>query len=203
MLTDKEKLDALIEQYKVLSGESQSYLQEMMKCFLYAAIVIAVGVGANLKEIGDIKAYMPLALLGLIIYFLTLGFMFVSNNVYKGEIEKRINKLSEPDVLFDYESKYKPHLISVGVLPVRIWGKLWRIGVMPNPLLGVFLIGGFYIMANQTKTFEGKTWLLFLILSIMVILSIYVFVIVPRIIKKNINDWKDVPFIINSKKGQK
>lgn len=183
-MTDKEKIDALIENYKVISEESQSYLTEMLRCFPYAAIVLAIALGfGGLTDLTkgvkaeELVQYMPLALLGLIIYFFSLGFMYINATRYKAEIEKKINEIAN-DNLFGFELQYKPELLKTGFLPIG--KKKKRILPIPNFFLGIMILGVYiYLVA------ESKHPILYISIGIIFgILALYVFLIIPRVIEE-------------------
>ena len=53
-ITDEQKLNALIEEYKMINEEVSNYQKEMIRCFLYSVVVLAIGLGYGIKE-GDIS----------------------------------------------------------------------------------------------------------------------------------------------------
>ena len=181
-ITDEQKVNALIEGYKMINEEVSNYQKEMIRCFLYSVVVLAIGLGYGIKE-GDISAiieYMPFALLGLTLYFLTLGTMYVIANRYKARIETKVNRLAgEP--LFEYESKFKPEFLRNGLLRN---GRGKRRYPLPNVLLGVMMAGAFLYLASRSK-FTSSDFVLYTLLGVAVgSLCIYVFIWIPAIIEK-------------------
>ncbi|MBV4360498.1 hypothetical protein [Pinibacter aurantiacus] len=177
-MTDKEKIDVLIENYKIVSGESKSYLTEMIRCFLYSAVVLAIAFGYGDHIEGLIK-YMPLALLGLVTYFFSLGFMYINASRYKAQIEKKINVVASDD-LFGFESIYKPDLLKTGMLPISTKKKNYRILPVPNFFLVVALIVVFLYLIWYTKQF----WLYIILSFVFALVALYVFLLIPRIIER-------------------
>lgn len=173
-MDEKSKIDALIENYKIISEETKSYLTEMIRCFIYAAIILAVGFGYG-EHFEKIVKYMPIALMGLFIYFFSLGFMYVNASRYKAQIENKINKLAA-DTLFDFELIYKAHLLKTGLLPFR--GK--NILPVPNLLLAIMILLVYiYLVWNNQKF-----WTYVIAGFIFSLIALYVFLIIPRVIEK-------------------
>ncbi len=174
-MTEKEKIDILIENYKVISEESSNYLTEMMRCFLYAAAVVAIGFGYGEKT-ENLVTYMPFALLALIIYFLSVGFQYVNANRYKAQIEYKINHLAK-EQLIDFELVYKPEISRSGMLPIG--KKNNRLLPVPNFLIGVITLVALYFLVKDKKysTFVMIAGGLFSMMAI------YVFIVIPAIIE--------------------
>jgi amino acid transporter len=186
-MTDKEKIDALIENYKTVSEESNSYLTEMIRCFPYAAIVIGIGLGYG-EHTERIIKYMPLALLALMVYFFSLGFMYVNASRYKAQIENKINNLAG-DQLFGFELNYKPDLLKTGFLPLG--KKFRRVLPVPNFLLGLVVLAAFIYLGKSnitvssgTKNIALQTWPFITVGILFGLIALYVFLIIPRIIEQ-------------------
>ncbi len=62
-MDEKSKVDALIENYKIISDETKSQLTEMIRCFIYSALILAIGFGYG-EQFDKIVKYVPLALIG-------------------------------------------------------------------------------------------------------------------------------------------
>ena len=180
-MQDKERIDILIENYKLVNEESKSYLTEMLRCFIYAAIVFAIGFGyGEIKEIGRIIKYMPFAILGLMVYFLSLGFMYVNVCRYKAQIERQINAIAKEN-LFGFEFMYKPELLKTGLLPVGKKG--FPLLPLPNLLLGIVMIIGFILLIQTIPELKGYRNELIGLSILFGALACYVFLIIPRVIE--------------------
>lgn len=187
MLTPADKLNALIENYKLVNEEVKSYLSEMIRCFLYAVAVISIGLGYgittdNSKYLVKIIDYMPFALIGLIIYFLTLGTMYVSASRYKAQVESKINKIAGEN-LFEYDSIFKPEIMRLGFLPNSKGKKVYP---LPNPILGLVVLAAFFLLVSKSTILNNSTYISYFIAGgiLISLLSIYVFVFIPKIIEK-------------------
>ncbi len=183
-MNNEDKINVLIESHKLISEETKQYRTEMMRSFVYAAFVLALALGFDPENTGKLVKYMPYAMIGLLVYFLSIGFMYVSANRYKAQLEYRINKLAQ-ETLVDFELRFKPELISRGLLPRP--GKPGRFFPTPNIMLGIIVIVGFVIMISVNFSWEKDEILhaitLLITAIIMVLIGVYVFVYVPRIIE--------------------
>ena len=180
----KDKIECLIDNYKIVSEESKSYLSEMMRCFIYSAVAIGIGLGyGESKQIDRIIKYMPFAFLAVIIYFLTLGFMYVNTCRYKAQLESKINQIAG-DELFSFESKYKPEIFKYGFLPVLIKGKRYQLLPLPNLLLGFLALLALPFLAWKSSLIQSQLSLFVVISTILGFFGIYVFLISPIIIAK-------------------
>jgi len=180
-ITDETKFSALLENYKLIHEELKTYQSEMMKCFLYAVVVlgIALGYGAVENKVDKIIDYMPFALLGLSIYFLTLGSMYVMASRYTSQIEKKINDLAK-DKIFEYESKFRPEFVRRGFLR-NSKGK--RIFPLPNVILGIMMVVAFLFLVDKSQITHHYFWWFFGCAIVLGLMTWYVFVIIPGIIE--------------------
>jgi hypothetical protein len=180
IMEDKDRINILIENYKLINEETKSYHTEMMRCFIYTAIVFAIGFGyGDKQEIGSIIKYMPFAILGLMVYFLSLGFMYVNACRYKAQIEKQINKIAGEN-LFGFELLHKPELLKTGFLPIG--KKSIRLLPIPNLLLGIVMIVAFILLVKNTEELKIYYRKFFIISILFGALACYVFLVIPRII---------------------
>jgi hypothetical protein len=191
MISDENKLTALIENYKMVNEDVRSYQSEMIKCFLYAVAIIAIGLGYGIvdKNVDKIVDYMPLALAGLIIYFLTLGTMYVSASRYKAQIEAKINKLAN-DNLFEYDLVFKPMLLRIGVLPNSKGNKRFP---LPNAFLGLVIWATFLYLVYRSTILHSYFWYILGGSILIALIGVYTFIGIPKIIERYQRTNGDIP----------
>jgi len=179
-------LQVLLEEYRSVSEEIRIYLQEMIKCFPYAAIFIALYLGWGIEGQGltssslasKIKEYVPYGFVLLSVYFLSLAYIRVGLSRYRASLEKKINDLAGNDLML-LDSKYVGNIQSMGFLR---FGNSWYERV-PTPML--FL--GFLIMVTGLLVFsldsiKRQTGVILALLFACVLITLYVFFIYPRLI---------------------
>ena len=179
------KLSVLTEQYKLITEEGRIYLREIFKCFTYAAFLIAIYLGLESeilgKGISNLRRYMPIAIVGLSIYYLTLSYSVVIIQRYKGEIEKKINRVISEDLL-DYEFDYKRRVIMSGFITIDNRKKFGF--PTPNIILGVafFILILLVFLGVEIKGKNVEVGLLIFC----GFMTVYTFLIAPNVIDKKV-----------------
>lgn len=188
----EKRIDILLEAYKMINDEAKIYLNEIFKCFIYAAIIIGVFLGGEIGLFGEenpkFREYIPFALVILIIYFLSLAYNYISILRYRGILERKINFIFDERVL-DYDSFYKRKILSSGFIGMK--SKWYAKLPSPNFLLGILISVTLFVLISSSELLTN-TRLSLLLLIICGVIAVYVYLIYPSIIKKKIkNEYHD------------
>lgn len=177
----------LFEFYKLLSEEQRIYLNEELKCFFYATILVAlyfgVGVGTNLNILNEIRPFLPIGLLVLIVYYLTIYYLSMAVAQYQAKIEQQINELYGKQ-LITYDSFCKG-IKRYGFL--RLGLKFFPLIPTPSLILGLIIAFVLIIMFLGTE-FPRSSTLKLILIGTCCIMAIFVFFIFPSLVKKKIHD---------------
>ena len=190
-LTGK-KIDILWEGYKLFDEESGRLEKEMLRCFIYAAVVIAIPFGVT-KLGGDenigatiekTKRLVPFAILLVYYYYLTLMYFVICISIYKSGIEKKINDLVGDNNFINYNSLFTYKIYSKVLLP--IWKK--RLIPSPNLILAFLILGAIITVTFSEDLLPAGEWSIFfyLICGFTVFITLYVFFHLSEVVKK---DW--------------
>jgi hypothetical protein len=183
---------ALLESYKIVSTEIQLFLKEKIKCFLYAAILMAlylgVGIGKDAEVLQKVSNYLPLGFIMLIAYFLILQYISMVLIQYRGSLEMRINKLLGQS-LIDLDSRVTKDTQRYGYL--KKGGR--ALTKIPSPSLFFGLIAAIivFIIFIDIELIKIPA-LKFLLLGLCSIMAIYVFFIFPKFLEKKIHDGEQI-----------
>jgi len=184
----EKKIDVLLEAYKMINDEAKTYLNEIFKSFIYAAIIIGLFLGGEIGIFGEgnlkFREYIPFALVILIIYFLSLAYNYISILRYRGVLERKINAIFDERVL-DYDHFYKREILSSGFIGVK--SKWYAKLPSPNFLLGILIFITLLVLISSSESLTN-TRLSLLLLIICGVLAVYVYLIYPAIIKKKIKN---------------
>lgn len=177
----------LVEFYKLLSEEQRIYLREQLKCFFYAAILVAlyfgVGLGPESEILTKIRPYLPLGLLVLIVYYLTIYYLSMAVAQYQADIEKKINELyKKPLIIYD---SFCREIKRYGFL--RINSKFFPLIPTPSLILGLIIAFVLIIMLFGTEIPRSSALKIFLI-GTCSIMALFVFFIFPSMVKKKIKN---------------
>lgn len=180
-MTEQEKVTLLVENYKLIADESKGYLAEILRCFIYFAVVLAYRFGYDRENTyNGFSDYMSWAFLCILAYLFVIGFMYINANRYKAQVEYKINKIANDD-LFEFELIYKPNLLKNGFLAYDGRESL-RFLPLPNILICVLIIV-ICVIIFWNKCGKNNE-VLILITSFIALFFIYVFLFIPRQIEK-------------------
>jgi|GEM_PF-4044706 len=188
LVEDRERdLQVLLEEYRMINNEILLYLKEMIRCFVYAAILVGVflgvGVGAGDDKgsiLKEIQQYLPYGLPVLAVYFLVLSYIRIGLTSRRWALEKRVNALMGSELL-GLES-FAARVQSHGFIKI---GRAWY-AKLPTPmlLLGLLIFAGAALVFGVGGiTYEGS--LFFYCLLACGLLALYVFFIYPRLAKRS------------------
>ena len=190
-LTEK-KIDILWEAYKLFDEESGRLEKEMLRCFIYAAVVIAIPFGVTKlggdKNIGatieKTKRLVPFAIILVYYYYLTLMYFVICISIYKSGIEKKINDLVGDSNFINYNSLFTDKIYSKVLLP--IWKK--RLIPSPNLILAFLILGAIITVTFSEDLLPAGGWsiVFYLICGFTVFITLYVFFHLSEVVKK---DW--------------
>jgi hypothetical protein len=184
---DRElELQVLLEEYRTLNGELLLYVQEMIRCFVYLAILVGaylgVGLGVGNKQngvISTIQQYLPYGLPVLALYFLVLSYIRIGLSTRRGILERKINELMGTE-LMGLDS-FTQRVQSRGFVSI---GEAWYAKLpTPMPFLCILIfIGAVLIFGTGNVTY--KSGVFFYSVLACGLLAVYVFFVYPWLAKR-------------------
>lgn len=178
---DKERLQILLQQYAMVSDEIRLYLKEVIRCFVFVSLYVALWLGLwDLTGAENARRYWPYGLLILGFYFLTLSNIRITLTVYRGYLESKINSLAGQELIF-LDSGFADRVHGGGTLR---WGPArWQFVPTPMLILAAVIAAGLFILFGRPEArFTSQEF--WVILAVLAIGSIYVFVVYPLFAKK-------------------
>lgn len=181
-------LQVLLQEYRTVSEEIRIYVQEMIKCFPYAAVLVALylgwGIGGDQNQANSIankiREYMPYGFVLLSVYFLGLAYVRVGLSRYRAHLERTINELAGKR-LMGLDSSYLVAVQSTGFLRL---GKPWYARV-PTPLLFLgFLITAAGLAVFTTERIREETIIVLFLLVGCGLTALYVFFVYPSLVDR-------------------
>jgi len=187
------KIQCLLEEYKVVSEELNMFIQEMLRCFLYGAILLSVYLGFDLGMGGaksNVITYLPYGFIMLVIYFLCLSYLNIGLVRYRAKIEIKINTMLGHPKLLEFDSYYNINIQSRGYIRL---GNRW-FQKIPSPFIILsFVIFIFICMLFVYNNIYFNINILIFAIIICFFLAIYIYFIYPRLLDKHINKtYKDI-----------
>jgi hypothetical protein len=181
------KVDLLWKMYELLDKESSSLEKEMLRSFVYAAIVIGIPFGIGKIEgvkFENVSYFIPFAFLLLYYYYLTLMYFVICISIHKAGIEKKINTLLDQDGLLNYNSAFTKAVYGDVFLP---W-KNKKIVPAPNLVLAVFILAAIFTVTLTGHLLRDWWLALFCIICFMTaLITLYVFFYLEAVINKKWN----------------
>jgi len=173
----------LIETYKIVSTEILLYLKEIIRCFAYASILIALYLGLGIEEsskiVKEIRNYIPYGFFILTIYFLSLSYIRLSLTIYRVSLEKQIKDIV-PDFI-GLETNHLTKFQRFGFL--KLSDK--KLSMIPTPMIFLGIITVLVIFMIFKGHIIGQLSILNLILFFLCFfITIYVFFVYPFLAKK-------------------
>lgn len=184
----KLELQILLEEYKTVSEELRIYVKEMIQCFPYAAILIAIYLGWGIA--GDnnqaysianrIQEYVPYGFVLLSVYFLGLAYIRVGLSRYRAYLENKINEIAGNE-LMHWDSSFAYTVQSSGFLKL---GEAWY-ARLPTPLLFLgFLIAAGSIIVFTSDIVHKQTVVILSLLLACGLTALYIFFVYPKLIDR-------------------
>lgn len=176
-----------LEVYKIVSNEILLYVKEIIKCFSYLAVLIALYLGLGIKEdstiANEIRNYIPYGCIILAIYFLSLSYIRLSLTMYRASIESRIKETIDPTFM-GLESDYINKIQRFGF--IRLDKQKFMFIPTPMLFLGIAFIFIIYLVLKGQLVGKDVT-LTTIFFVFCVLLTLYVFFLFPLFAKKILN----------------
>jgi VIT1/CCC1 family predicted Fe2+/Mn2+ transporter len=186
-------IDILLEEYRTVSQEIQLYLNEIIRCFLYATVLVGIYLGWGIADPNGISQitqkianYIPYGFFILGIYFLSLSYIRLSLAGYRAILENKINKYVGSN-LMNLNSKYLEAVHEKGTLRIS---KKWY-GILPTPMifLGILIFIASILIFFFSKIATNR-YIILILMFLCGLVALYVFFVYPTILKKNSNFYK-------------
>jgi hypothetical protein len=184
----KLKIEVLLEEFRTINGEAQLYTQETMKCFTYAAILIALYLGWGIT--GDstqansfmlkIQQYVPYGFVLLCVYFLVMAYIREGLMKYRGYLENKINQILEEDIM-QWDTTFTAAIFERGYFTL---GNAWYARVPTPPLFLGLLITMASLLIFTSDIIRRQTIVVLSLIGACAITALYIYFIYPKLIDR-------------------
>lgn len=185
----KEKLNVLLEEYKIVSDRIESFLKSQIYIFFYGLTIIfgLLGIFQNYQEVLLALPIVILIYVGLFLYHYQ---RILISQTYKGEIEKKINDLFDEKLIFFTE---------LGFTKIEKRNKFIAFNILSYSILVLISIISFitYFTGSNNSVNEVFIYLTAAVLLILFIYFVVAVMEIPKTIKKTTE--KYIPEILNKR----
>lgn len=180
----------LLEDYRTVNEEILLYTKEMIRCFVYGAVLVAIYLGWAFGSQNQdnsfsnrISEYIPYGFILLSIYFLSLAYIKIGLSQYKKLLENKINTIVGCKLL-EFNTTYVPNIQSKGFLKI---GKAWY-AHLPTPMIFLgFLIAFAALLVFSIGNITNNKIIILSFLLACGLAGLYVFFIYPKLLNMQNN----------------